>query len=151
MIVQDRRARLHRIYRVDHMRQHFIIHLDQLQRAPGDSFAGRGDRGDRVTVKQRLLARHGHACHVTGGTACRLIREVVTGNNGLHTGKCFGGRCIDRLDDRMRMRAAQNAAEEHAGQEEIGTEFRATGNLVQAVMFNRVGPDYVQFTLSIEF
>ena len=40
---------------------------------------------------------------------------------------------VDRLDARMRMRAAQHLAPDHAGHVDVGGEARAAGHLVDAV------------------
>ena len=58
VIVQDRRAGLHRLDRVDDVRQHLVFDLDQFQRLLGDRLAGRGDGRDRMAFPIDLLARH---------------------------------------------------------------------------------------------
>ena len=68
--MQDRRVGLHRLDRIDDVREHLVIDLDQLQRLLGDRLAGGGDGRDRMAVVERLLARHRVAGHVAAG-ACR--------------------------------------------------------------------------------
>src|SRR5207302_10956117 len=53
----------------------------------------------------------------------------------------LGLRGIDRDDPRVRMGAPQHAADELAGQAEVGAEARAPGHLVDAVRADRAGPD----------
>ena len=55
MVVQDRRVRRHRRDDVRHVRQHLVVHRDQLEGALGDRGAGRGDRGDGVAVIEHLV------------------------------------------------------------------------------------------------
>ena len=57
-VVQDRRVGLHRLGDVDHVRQHLVLDLDQLQRLLGDRLDDGGDGGDRMALVERLLARH---------------------------------------------------------------------------------------------
>ena len=151
MIVQDRGARLHCINRVDDVRQDLVIHLDQLQRAFGDGVACRCDRSDGMTVKQRFFTGHRRSGHIARSGPRRKIGKVVARDHRLHTGKRFGCRCIDRLDDGVRMRAAQCPPEQHAREKEIGAEFRSPGHLVHAVVFDGVRADDIQFAQRIEF
>src|SRR5437870_13849990 len=64
-----------------------------------------------------------------------------SGDHGLHAGQRLGLRGVDRDDARVRMRAAQHAADELAGQAEVGAEAGAPGHLVDAVRADRAGPD----------
>ena len=58
VVVQDRRIRRHRRFDIDNERQHFVLHVDQLQRFIGDRLSRGGDGGDGVALIQRLAARH---------------------------------------------------------------------------------------------
>ena len=64
IVVQQRRAGLHRLFDVDDVRQHVVFDLDQLAGLLGDRGRGRGDRGDRVAVIEHLVARHAVARQV---------------------------------------------------------------------------------------
>ena len=150
MVVQDRRARLHRLDRVDHMRQQLVLDLDQLERALGDGLAGRGHRGDRMAVIEDLLARHDVARQIARRGAERELRKIVPGDHRLHPRQGFRRRNVDRLQDRVRVRAPEDLGEQHAGQDQIGAELGAPGDLVGPVLLDRVGADDLELPIGVE-
>ena len=129
--------------------QHLVLHVDQLERAPGDGRAGRGDRGHRVALVEHLLAGHDVPHHVLvvhhhlagRDELRRLVGEVVAGDDGLHAGQRLRLRRVDRDDARVRVRAPQHPADELAGQVEVGAEAGAAGHLVDAVRPDRARAD----------
>ena len=150
VLVQDRRGRLHRLDRIDDVRQDLVVDLDQLERRLRDRLARRRHRRDRMAVVERLLARHGVAGHVAVGRAGLDLREIVARHHRLDAGKLLGGRDVDRLDARMRMRAAQDLSDQHAGQVEVGAELGAPGHLVDAVVLDRRGADDLELLVGVE-
>src|SRR4029077_15125368 len=66
----------------------------------------------------------------------REIDDVAGGNDGLHARQLFRLRGIDAPDARMRMRAAQDLAPDHAGHVGVGGKGRAARDLVDAVGTN---------------
>src|SRR5262249_43560022 len=60
---------------------------------------------------------------------------------GLDAGERLGPARVDRDDPRVGMRAAQHAADELAGQVEVGAEAGAAGDLVRAVGSDRARAD----------
>ena len=58
VVVQHRRAGLHRFVDVGDMGQHFVIDIDQAERLGRDTRVGRGDGGHRVALVERFVARH---------------------------------------------------------------------------------------------
>ena len=112
------------VVHVDDVRQHLVVHLDQRQRLFGDRGAGGRHRGDRVALVQRLLARQDvardvpevHRDALGADVVELLIREVLRGDHRLHAGQLLGRRGVDRADARMRVRRAQDPAEQHARQ-----------------------------------
>ena len=112
-----------------------------LSALPGDGGAGGRDGRHRVAFVERLLAGHDIARHVAvvhhhlagRDELRRLIGEVVAGDHGLHARQRLGLRRVDRHDARVRVRAAQDAPDELAGQVEVGAEAGAAGHLVEAV------------------
>ncbi len=64
------------------------------------------------------------------------IDEVLAGHHGFDARQRQGLVEVDRLDARVRMRAAQHLAVQHAGLREVGAEGGAAGDLLDAV-----GPD----------
>jgi hypothetical protein len=141
VVVKQRRAGLHRLGNVQHVRQHLVLDCDQLQRLGGDRFAHRCYRSDRVPFVERLLARHHVARHVAvvdhhlaGRNECgRQIGEIGRGDHRLHAGQRQRLRRVDRLDAGVRMGAAQHLADQHVRHTDVGAEPGAAGDFVDPV------------------
>ncbi len=149
VVVQERGVGPHGFDDVDHVREHLVLHVDELQRAPGDRHARGGHRRDRVALVERLLARH-HVPddvlvvhhHLAGRDELRgLVGEIVPGDHGLDAGQRLGLRRVDRDDARVGVRAPQHPPDQLARQVEVGAEAGATRHLVDAVGANRAGSD----------
>ena len=149
MLVQDRGAGRHGGDRIDHVRQHLVLDLDQLERLLGDRLARRRDRRHRVAVIERLLARHGVAAHVAADGAGLHLGEILPRHHRLDAGQPLGRRDVDRLDAGMGMRAAQDLADQHAGQEQVGSELGAPRHLVDAVVLDRRGADDLELAVAV--
>ena len=107
---------LHRLVDIGDMRQHLVVDLDQLQRLPGRAGVDGGDRGHRMAVIERLLARHAVVEDVVhGGIAVGEIGQVGGRDHRLHARQLLGLRGVDRADDRVGVRAAQDLADQLAG------------------------------------
>ena len=65
IVVQYRRVIRHRRIDVDHVRQHFLLHVDQVERRIADCLRRRRNGGHGVTLIQRLATRHAVARQVT--------------------------------------------------------------------------------------
>ena len=147
VVEQQRRVVRHRLVHVDDVRQHFVVHLDQRRRLIGDRGAGGRDRGHRVALVQRLLARHDVARDVPevhrdalGADVVEfLVRQVLRGDHRLHAGQLLGRRGVDRADARMRVRRAEDPAVQHAGQLVVAAVHRASRHLGHAVRTDRPG------------
>ena len=122
-------SRLHRLVDVDDVRQHLVIDRDQRQRLVGDRLAGRGDGGDRMALIEHLLARHDVARHVpeiltatrSGPTYSNFCSgKSADGHHRLDAGQRRRLRGVDRADARMRVRRAQDAADQHARHRVVG-------------------------------
>ena len=142
-LVQDRRIGLERVIDLDHPGQHFVIDLDQRAGFGCDRLGSGGDGRDGVAGEQRLLARHhvaAHPAHVLDAEHDRLVEreidDVLRGDHRLHAGQRFGLGGVDAPDARMRMRAAQYLAPDHAGHVGVGGKGRAARDLVGAVGTN---------------
>jgi hypothetical protein len=146
--VQDRRAGLHRLVDVGHVRQHFVVDLDQLQGFARRARIHRRDRGDGMALIQRLLARHDVVENVVEpGIAVGVILEVVAGHDRLHAGQLLGLGGVDLPDARVGVRRAQDAANQHAGRGGIGAEPGAARHLVDAVGAQRAAADDLEVAL----
>ena len=143
-LVQDRRVGQNRVVDLDRPRQHLVIDLDQLAGFRCDRFRGRGDGCYGVAGEQRLVARHhvaAHPAHVLDAQHDRAlldreIDDVARGDDGLYARQFFRLGGIDRFDARMRMRAAQNLAPDHAWHGGVGGELGAARDLVHAIRAN---------------
>ena len=152
LLVQHRGVGRHGGFDVDDMRQDFIRDLDQRQSRIGDGVGGRGDRSHRMAFIQRLAARHDVQRLVAeiGGTFAdegfrRVdVRQVGGGHHRFHAGQGFGLGGVDLDDARMGVRAAQDFADELAGQPEIGAIGGAAGDFFHPIRANRTGANNAQ-------
>ncbi len=142
-LVQNRRVGPDRVVDLDRPRQHFVVDLDQFAGFRRDRLCGGDDRRDRMAGEQRFLARHhiaAHPAHVLDAEHDRLvdrkIHNVARGDHRLDARHRLRLRDVDAPDARVRMRAAQNLAPDHAGHRGIGGEGRASRDLVGAVGAN---------------
>ena len=147
-VVQHGRVGLHRFVHVEDPGQGFVVDLDQLQRRLGGLRRRRRDRRHRVSGVERLVAGHDVAAHEAqvGGTDHHgrvegEVHEVVARHHGFHAGRRGGAPDVDGPDARVRVRAAQHLAPQHAGLGEVRAERRAPGDLVLAVGADRALAD----------
>ena len=153
VVQQNRRARLDRDFNRHHRRQHFVLDFDQAQRFFGDMRAGRGDGGDRMAVVEDLVVRedvHRQVHRIDRHLARRLhlgrgLRQILAGDNRLDARKRERLVSFDRFDQRVRMRAAQHLAVQHAGEGVVSAVFGAAGHFVDAVVPNRPRADNSEF------
>ena len=146
--MQDRRIGLDRVFRVNHPGQNLIFHFDQLQRLSRHLFRNRGNGGNRVAMEQRLFARHdvaAHPAHILNaehhGFVEREIHHILMRHHGLYAGMRFRLRGIDGNDARMRMRAAQHLAPDHARHIGIGGIGSAARHLFRTIRTDRAFAD----------
>jgi len=111
-----------------------------------------GDGGNRVTLIEHLLARHDVARDVPEIDRDPLradilefvVREILPGHDRLDARKRRRFRRIDRADAGMRVRRAQDAADDRAGHRIVGGVHRLAGDLRHAVRTDRTGSDNFQ-------
>ena len=141
-VVQDGRSILHRFIDVGHMRQHLVVHLDQLQRLLGRAGIDRGDRSHRMAIVERLFARHAVVQNVIhGGIAIGEIGQVGRSDHRLHTGELLRLRRVDLSDRGVGVRAPENASDQLAGHVEVRAVARTAGHFVDAVGTYGTGAD----------
>ena len=149
VLVQQRRTGCHRAVEVQHRRQRVVVDADRRQRRGRDARRGRRHRRHRVAVVQHLLARHHVAAEVAArdlGLAARDIalrrrQEILRGHHREHAGQRERGARVDAEDARVRVRAAQHAAPDHARQRVVRAVARAPRDLVDAVGTRRARAD----------
>ena len=147
--MQNRRLICHRFENASNVWQNFVVDFDECQCFRSYSCTRRGDRGNCVPVIQHLLARHQVLREMSvvrrratfSRLGWRYLREIDRGNDGLHTGDSLGLIRINSEDARMSVRAAQDFANEHAGEREIGTECSASRYLIDTIRTYCPGSD----------
>ena len=130
------------------VRQYLVIDLDQRQRLLGGGGVDRGDGGDRMALIEHLLARHDVARDVPeidrdplGSDILEfVVREILRRHDRLDPRQRRGLRGVDRADAGMRVRRAQDAADDRAGHRVVGGVHRLAGDLRHAVRTDRPGP-----------
>ena len=142
--MDDGHAVAQRRFRIEHRRQRLEIELDQLRRVLGGIAVLRHDDRDRladmadlVVGQQRLLRIDELVLHQRRPLARQRhlrirhrrqhARELRSGQHKGNAGRCGCARHIDRLDARMRLRAAHEHRMQHVRQIEIGNVLAATG------------------------
>ena len=141
-VVEHGRGALHRLVDIGHMRQHLVIDLDELQRLPGRAGVDGGDRGHRMAVIERLLARHAVVEDVVhGGIAIGEVGQVGRGDHRLHAVKLLRLRGVDLPDRRVGVRASEDAPDQLAGHVEVRAVAGAARHLVDAVGADRTRAD----------
>ena len=151
VIVQERRTRSHRVGRGEHGGQHFVIHADQRRGFLGDVRRSSGDGSHGVAAIDRLLIRQNvgadeaqqRLAFAQIEPAIRRIRHIGEGDHGLHARERLGGAGIELQNARVRVRAAQHEAVQHAGHLHVGPVQRAAGHLIGPVGPHRAGSDDV--------
>ncbi len=143
LIMQDRRARFHRLAHIGHMRQDFVIDPDETQRLLGNLRAGRADGSDRMTEEERLIARKhilrqiaqvGAAAFAAADDFVGRLRQVGSRYDRPHAGQGFGRAGIDRADERVGVRAAQHLSIEHVRQANIRAVLGTASHLIGRVV-----------------
>ena len=117
VVADQRRVLIERLAGVDHGRQRVVVDLDQLQRVAGRVLVGRDHARDLLVLEAHLVAGQ-DGLRVVGDR--RHPREAerlqVLGRD--HRGDVRGrerGAGVDRVDLRVRERAAQDRGVEHPG------------------------------------
>ena len=113
------RAAGERLIDLDHVRQDFVLHLDQPRRVDRAFFGVGRNRRDLVALKHDRVALR--------------VRRISPHERRLDARRLLRRRQIDRHDPRVRMRRPDDPAVEHAGTIDVEGVLRAAGDLVGAV------------------
>ena len=103
VLVQQGRAGQHRLDDVDDVRQHVVVHLDEVERLFGDERAGGRHCRDRMSFVKGLLPGHDVAHdiaivdhHLAGGDEFRgLFEEIIAADYGLYPRQPERGGGVD--------------------------------------------------------
>ena len=149
VVVQQRRGVEHRVADVEDGRELLVLDFDQGDGVFRDVVVGGGDGGDGVALVEHLVGGdHVVEQPLEVGAALAGVDvlvggagEVGVGDHGEHAGQGTSLGGVDRLDLGVRMRAAEDAPVEHAGQGEVGPVLGRAGDFVNAVVADRAGAD----------
>ena len=134
VVVQDRGARRHGREGVRHRIEHLVVHHHDRGGRFGGLVGRRRDRGHRMAMVEHLVACKQVVVEALAPPAhLRAVGEVGGSDYGKNAGHRFRGAGVDALDPRVRVRTADDFAEEHAGQGVVGAEVGTTGHLLQPV------------------
>ena len=131
VVVHQRRAVFHRFFGVEHAGQRLPIDFDQIDRFFGD--IGIDGRHRRDFFADVAGLADGENILVGKECAPGPLDRVFGGDDGAHAGKFFRLAGVDVANARVRVGAAQNFADQHAGQINIGDEFGVAGDFVEAL------------------
>ena len=143
IFVYQRRVILHRLPHIQHMGQHLVFDLNQIQRFFGNMDIGRRHRRHGIPLIEHLFARQHRRTHILnphhlltqiGQLLLGVEHQILPRNNRTHAVKRFGLARINRLNPRMCMRASQHFGMQHIGQIEVRTVNRPARHLIRAIV-----------------
>ena len=127
LVMDDRRARLHAVARVEHRGQLLELDFDQRQRALGDLLGLGRDRGDPVAHVAHLaiqadeIQRAGDGVRLARGGEDHA-RHIEVGQHRMHAGQRARLADVDVFDGAVCDRAVQDFADQHAAHLDVGDE-----------------------------
>ena len=133
LVVEDRRARLHRGFRIEHRRKQFVIDLELAATGFGGCLAFGDHRSDPLADEAHDVIQHGGVIGVAAfilvsRARIELSRRVFPGQNGTHARHRQCGVFADRFDPRMGMRRAQKLKMEEFGRRDVERIFGAAAD-----------------------
>ena len=129
-LVDERRAFQHRLLRVEDGRELLPLHLDEIERLLGDALIDGGDRRHLFADVAGLF--HGKRVLVREEGAPALLDRVLRRHHRPHPAQLLRLGGIDPHDPRVGVRAAQNPADQHSRQHDVGDVARLSGHLFVA-------------------
>ena len=154
-LVQLRRAIGHRLVHVQHGIEDLVLDLDEVERVLGDVLVGGADSGHGVAGVEHLVRSEHVVAHPLEGRE-RLTevdhvavdaREVGVRDDGLHAVERERLRGVDADDAGVRVRAALDAAVEHAWETHVSAVLGPAGHLVGAIGAHGAGADDLVFLI----
>ena len=95
IVMQNRGIRLHRICRINNMREHFIIYLDQFKRSLCNRVTRRRYCRYGMPVEQSFFPRHSRSGKITRRASRIYVRKIIPRYHGLYTGQRLGSTNIN--------------------------------------------------------
>ena len=140
--MDERRRRLHCLYRIQHRLKVLIFDLDEIQRLLGYLLAFRRDRRHFFAYEpDHPISQNGH---VIDPSADLQSRYILTCNDRLDAREMQGPARIYAFDAPGGNRASQDFAPKHPGQSHVHRILRPSGNLIFA-LDSRSGNTYDLF------
>ena len=130
-LADPRRLGAHGLLGIDGRRQFLILHGDEPGRILGEGLGLRHHGRHRVAGEERPL--QGQRAAVAIGRVLMAQRQVAAAEDADHAGERGGGLAVDRDDARVRVRAQDEAAVEHAGKPQVRGEAGEAGDLLASV------------------
>ena len=137
------RVILHRLLHIQHMGQHLVFDLNQIQRFFGNMDIDRRHRRHGISLIEHLFVRQHRSTHILN--AHHLFAQIsqlflcvkcqiLPRNNRTYAFKHLGLARINRLSPSVCMRASQNFGMQHIGQIEVRTVNRPARHLIRAIV-----------------
>ena len=152
LVVDLRRARLHRLERVRDDRQSLVLNSYRTHCGLSQLLRLGGDRSNRVTHPPRLVVEHlmvfvEHRRDRDDALVELRPRHVGERDHRRPHRDC--GRSVDRLHDRVSVGAPEDAAVQHAGERNVyGVPF-LTGNASDPVFPGLILPQKLEWTFAL--
>ena len=135
---------------IEHRIEHLVLHLDQLHRLINAFFVRTCKDGNHITdkahmtVDNKAVIRTGLRISLTGlRIAAAVLVYVLPGEDGLHAGDFHRGGLVDRLDDGVRVRRAQQLDAQAVARRYIVHIHRLTGHKLHCILFTERLIDYL--------
>ncbi len=127
LVAHQRGVRVERPPGVDERGQRLVLDVDQRQRVPGGVAVLGDDERHLLTLVADLVGGEdrGHVVRERGHPGEASLGEHVPGDHRTHLRVRLGRARVHRQDPRVRVRAAQHRAVQHAGQRDVVDEAAA--------------------------
>ena len=123
----------HRLLGFEDMRQHLIIHFNEVQCLLGRAFVDRRHGGHFVADETRRVI-HDASAVIEPKTKPLPLGRILVGHDRLNTGKGFRLAGVNALDPGMRMGASEDPAVEHCRDGEIEGKLEMPGDLLMRIL-----------------
>ena len=135
---------------IEHRFEHLVLHLDQLHRLIHAFFVRTGKDGNHITDKAHMTVDNkaviwtGLRISLTGlRIAAAVLIDILPSEDGLHAGDFHRGGLVDRLDDGVRVRRAQQLDAQAVARRYIVHIHRLAGDELHRIFFAERLIDYL--------
>ena len=135
---------------IEHRLEHLVLHLDQLHRLIHTFFVRTGENRHHIAYKAHMavddkaVIRAGLRISLAGlRVAAAVLVYVLPCEDGLHAGDFHRGGLVDRLDDGVRVRRAQQLDAQAVARRYIVHIHRLAGDELHRILFAERLIDYL--------